>query len=90
MDVYNFGEIIVDVLTNGRLVGAGESIQSKSKDVLLREICSENGFGPSGSFKEEVKLVLEVALLCTQRQAADRPTAQDALELLLEHKNSGK
>ncbi|KAK4757295.1 hypothetical protein SAY87_007422 [Trapa incisa] len=91
MDIFNFGEIIVDILTNGRLAGAGESIQSKSKDVLLREICSSgNRFVPDGSVKEEVKLVLEIALLCTQRQAADRPTARDALKLLMEHKKPGE
>ncbi|XP_031382445.1 leucine-rich repeat receptor-like protein kinase TDR [Punica granatum] len=86
MDVYNFGEIIIEVLTNGRLASAGDSIHNKPKEVLLREICSEN----AGSIQEEVQLVLEVALLCTERPASDRPTARDALKLLSEHKSLRK
>lgn len=90
MDIYNFGEIIVDVLTNERFTSARESIRIKPKDALLQEICSENGYGPDDPIQEEVKLVLEVALLCTQVRASDRPTAREAMKLLSERNSMGK
>lgn len=90
MDMYNFGEIILEVLTNGRLAGAGESILDRSKDALLREICIENGLNSNDSIQQDVRSVLEVALLCTQRRTSDRSTARNALMLLLERKSSRK
>uniref|UniRef100_A0A5B7AV06 non-specific serine/threonine protein kinase n=1 Tax=Davidia involucrata TaxID=16924 RepID=A0A5B7AV06_DAVIN len=82
MDIYNFGEVILEILTNGRLTNAGGSIHSKPRKVLLREICNENEVGSSNSFQEEIKLVLEVALLCTRSRPSDRPSMEEALKLL--------
>ncbi|KAI4344242.1 hypothetical protein L6164_011490 [Bauhinia variegata] len=78
MDVYNFGEIVLEMLTNGRLKNAAASIHSKRKEVLLREIYNENEVSPM----QEVKLVLEVALLCTRSVPCDRPSMEDALKIL--------
>ncbi|XP_022888732.1 leucine-rich repeat receptor-like protein kinase TDR [Olea europaea var. sylvestris] len=78
MDVYNFGEIILEVLTNGRLVNAASSISNTPKEILIREISNENDIDSSNSFKEEIRLVLEVALLCT----TSRPSMKDALKML--------
>ncbi|KAJ0031251.1 hypothetical protein Pint_14680 [Pistacia integerrima] len=83
MDIYGFGEIILEILSNGRLTNAGTSIQSKPRDGLLREICSDNEVGLSSSLQEEIKLVLDVALLCTRTTPCDRPSMDDALKFLL-------
>lgn len=82
MDVYNFGEIIVEILTNGKLTNAGTSIHNKPREVLLREIYKENEVDSKTSVIEEIKLVLEVALLCTRSRTSDRPSMEDAVKLL--------
>jgi hypothetical protein len=82
MDVYNFGEIIVEILTNGKLTDAGTSIHSKPREVLLRDIYNENEADSKPSVQEEIKLVLEVAFLCTRSRTSDRPSMEDALKLL--------
>ncbi|KAJ4846792.1 hypothetical protein Tsubulata_014106 [Turnera subulata] len=82
MDIYSFGELILEILTNGKLTNAGGSIQGKSREVLLREIYNENEAGSTGSEQEDIKRVVEVALLCTRSRPADRPSMEDALKLL--------
>lgn len=82
MDTYKFGEIIMEILTSGRLMNAGVSIQSKPKEMLFREIYDENEAGSSESTREEIKMAIEVALLCTRSRPADRPSMEDALKLL--------
>lgn len=82
MDVYNFGEIIVEILTNGKLTNAGTIIHSKPREVLLREIYNENEVDSKPSEQEEIKLALEEAFLCTKSRASDRPSVQDALKRL--------
>ncbi|GLT25413.1 hypothetical protein SLA2020_005440 [Shorea laevis] len=83
MDVFSFGEMILEILTNGRLTNAGAGIQIKSRDVLLREINKDNeAVATIISLQEEIKLVLEVALLCTRSRPSDRPSMEDALKLL--------
>lgn len=82
-DVYNFGEIILEILTNGRLTNGGAIIHSKPREILLREIYDENEVGSTAnSLQEEIKLVLEVALLCTRSRPLDRASIEDALKLL--------
>ncbi|XP_047333162.1 leucine-rich repeat receptor-like protein kinase TDR [Impatiens glandulifera] len=79
MDIYNFGQMILEVLTNGN---AKHDEVSKPTEALLREIYLENGVVSSKSsiaFQEEIKLVLEAALLCTQ----NRPSMKDVLQLLV-------
>ncbi|KDP38629.1 hypothetical protein JCGZ_03982 [Jatropha curcas] len=81
-DIYSFGQIVMEILTNGRHANARGSIQSKPKEVLLREIYNENEIGSSESIREEVKMVLEVALLCTRSRPTDQPSMEDAVKLL--------
>ncbi|XP_039071526.1 leucine-rich repeat receptor-like protein kinase TDR isoform X2 [Hibiscus syriacus] len=91
MDIYKFGEIIMEILTNGRLINGGENIQSKPKDVLLREICNENESTDStNSLQDEIKLFVEVALLCTRSRPADRPSMEDVSKPLSGLKGQGK
>jgi hypothetical protein len=87
-DIYRFGEIILQILTN--LANAGGTIHSKPKEVLLREIYSENQTGSTDSTQEEIKLVLEVALLCIKSRPSDRPSMEDALKLLSGMKSQRK
>lgn len=76
-DIYSFGEIILEILTNGRLTNAGATIQGKPREILLTDIDNENEV-----IQEEIKLVLEVAFLCTRIRPCDRPSMEDALKLL--------
>ena len=91
MDIYKFGEMILEIVTGGRLTNAGASIHSKPWEVLLREIYNENE-GTSASSLHEIKLVLEVAMLCTQSRSSDRPSMEDVLKLLsgLKHLEDGR
>ncbi|GLT55440.1 hypothetical protein SLA2020_285600 [Shorea laevis] len=91
MDIYSFGEIILEILSNGRLTNAGVSIQSKPRDVLVREIYKDNEAASSNvAVQEEIKVVLEVALLCTRSRPSDRPSMEDALKLLSRFKPQSK
>lgn len=81
-DVYSFGEMVLEILTNGRLTNSGASLQSKAREVVLREIYNENEIGANISFQEEMKRVLEVATLCTRSRPSDRPSMEDTLKLL--------
>ncbi|KAL4282450.1 hypothetical protein GQ457_16G000990 [Hibiscus cannabinus] len=89
-DIYNFGEIILEILTNGRLIKGGQSIHSKPKDAVLREMYHENEADSTNSLRDEIKLVVDVAMLCTKSRAADRPSMEDALKLLSRLKPKGK
>ncbi|CAL5339477.1 hypothetical protein CsSME_00023204 [Camellia sinensis var. sinensis] len=80
-DIYNFGEVILELLTNGRLISGG-SIHGKPMETLLSEIYHENDVGSSNSSRDEIKMVLEVALLCTKSRPSERPSMEDALKLL--------
>ncbi|KAJ4959127.1 hypothetical protein NE237_026238 [Protea cynaroides] len=81
-DIYNFGEVLLEILTNGKLTNGEASIHSTPRDRILREIYDENEVGSIGELREETKLVLEVALLCTRSIPSDRPSMEDALKLL--------
>ncbi|KAG4949798.1 hypothetical protein JHK84_043230 [Glycine max] len=91
MDIYKFGEMILEILTRERLANSGASIHSKPWEVLLREIYNENG-ASSASSLQEIKLVLEVAMLCTRSRSSDRPSMEDVLKLLsgLKHLEDGR
>ncbi|KAM1315086.1 hypothetical protein ACFX13_019014 [Malus domestica] len=52
-DVYSFGEIMLGILSRGRLINSGASMHSKSRDVVLREIYNENEAGSNISLQEE-------------------------------------
>ncbi|GFP97053.1 leucine-rich repeat receptor-like protein kinase tdr [Phtheirospermum japonicum] len=72
-DVYNFGKLILEVVTNGRLANASEITQKEDSLLLIREVARENSID-----QEDLKSVIEVALLCTR----SRPSMQVALKLL--------
>lgn len=84
-DIYSFGELVLEILTNGKLRDAGRLVHNnKPKDVLLREVYAENENG----FEQEVKRVVEVALLCISSNQSERPSMEDALRFLSESHSS--
>lgn len=82
MDVYTFGELVLEVLTEGRLGNAEVAMRSLRREDLIREINKEGGISPSSSLHEDLKSAVEVALLCTRSRPSDRPTMKDAVKLL--------
>ncbi|KAH6772369.1 Leucine-rich repeat transmembrane protein kinase family protein [Perilla frutescens var. frutescens] len=82
LDVYNFGELILEVLTNGRVGNTSGITQNLQREDLIRQVGDDNGIVPSSSLHKDMKSAVEVALLCTRSRPADRPTMQDALKLL--------
>ncbi|XP_023546962.1 leucine-rich repeat receptor-like protein kinase TDR isoform X2 [Cucurbita pepo subsp. pepo] len=86
MDVHSFGAIVLEIISNGRLTSAGSSTQNKARDLLLREIYKENGISSPNSSKEEIKQVLDLALVCTRSRPSNRPSMEDVLKLLSEIK----
>ncbi|KAL5698803.1 hypothetical protein ACHQM5_029791 [Ranunculus cassubicifolius] len=81
-DIYSFGEILLEILSNGKLRNVEENLHRKPRESVLKEIYKENDVGSTGSLKEEINLVLEIALLCTRTKPVDRPSMEDALKLL--------
>ncbi|KAL5985460.1 hypothetical protein ACLOJK_027444 [Asimina triloba] len=78
-DIWCFGEILLEILTNGRMKNGVRSIHGKPRDTILQEICSENIVADSrDTSREEIQVVLEVALLCTRSTPSDRPSMEDA------------
>ncbi|KAK2451553.1 leucine-rich repeat receptor protein kinase TDR [Trifolium repens] len=80
-DVYNFGKMILEILTGGKLTSAATNIHSNSQEALLREVYNGNEVTSVDSM-QEIKLVIEVAMLCTKSRSSDRPFMEDVLELL--------
>ncbi|CAJ2637070.1 unnamed protein product [Trifolium pratense] len=80
-DVYNFGKMILEILTGGKLTNAAANIHSNSQEVLLREVYNGNEATSVGSM-QEIKLVIEVAMLCTKSRSSDRPFMEDVYNLL--------
>ncbi|CAA0819958.1 Leucine-rich repeat transmembrane protein kinase family protein [Striga hermonthica] len=77
MDVYNFGQLILEVVTGCKLANASDTMKSKSED-LIAEIARANANFISVLSQDDVKLVVEVALLCMN----SRPSMQDVVKLL--------
>ncbi|KAL5718239.1 hypothetical protein ACHQM5_011168 [Ranunculus cassubicifolius] len=98
-DIYSFGVVLMEILSGKRSVdgefGEGNSIvdwvrsKIKSKDGIS-EILDKNAGASCASVKEEMMLVLRVALLCTSRNPADRPSMRDVLSMLQEAKPKRK
>ncbi|KAI3831786.1 hypothetical protein MKW92_048290 [Papaver armeniacum] len=86
-DICSFGEVILEILRNGKPVNAGGSNTPSNPtagESFLRELLDENDEVKVGTSEEaEIKLVLEVALLCTSSKPSNRPTMDEALNLLL-------
>ena len=85
-DILNFGEVVLEILTNGKRRNGCMSVQKTPKDVLLKEIFNDNEVADaspsSKSIQEEIKQVLEVVIRCTANKQSDRPSMEDVLKIL--------
>ncbi|KAL7001717.1 hypothetical protein U1Q18_002865, partial [Sarracenia purpurea var. burkii] len=98
-DIYSFGVVLMEILTGKRSVdsefGDGNSIvdwvrsKIKAKGGLI-EVLDKNAWASCASVREEMMLLLRVALLCTSRNPADRPSMRDVVSMLQEAKPKRK
>lgn len=89
----------MEILSGKRSVNAefgdGNSIvdwvrsKIKTKDGI-NDILDKNAGASCGSVREEMMLLLRVALLCTSRNPADRPSMRDVVSMLQEAKPKRK
>ncbi|KAI3458314.1 hypothetical protein Pfo_014977 [Paulownia fortunei] len=98
-DIYSYGVVLMEILTGKRSVdaefGDGNSIvdwvKSKIKTkVSLSDVLDKNAGASCASVREEMMLLLRVALLCTSRNPADRPSMRDVVSMLHEAKPKRK
>lgn len=98
-DIYSFGVVLMEILTGKRSVdsefGEGNSIvdwvrtKIKAKNGLI-DVLDKNAGASCASVREEMMLVLRVALICTSRNPADRPSMRDVVSMLQEAKPKRK
>ncbi|KAK9724435.1 hypothetical protein RND81_05G071500 [Saponaria officinalis] len=98
-DIYSYGVVLLEILSGKRSVesefGDGNSIvdwvrsKVKSKNGI-DDILDKNAGASCLSVKEEMMLLLRVALLCTSRSPVDRPSMRDVVSMLQEAKPKRK
>ncbi|OVA02134.1 Protein kinase domain [Macleaya cordata] len=98
-DIYSYGVVLMEILSGKKSVdaefGEGNSIvdwirsKIKTKDGVS-DVLDKNAGASCTSVKEEMMLVLRVALLCTSRNPADRPSMRDVVSMLHEAKPQRK
>ncbi|XP_051121787.1 leucine-rich repeat receptor-like protein kinase TDR [Andrographis paniculata] len=98
-DVYSYGVVLMEILTGKRSVdsefGDGNCIVDWVKAKIkikngVDEVLDKNAGAGCASVKEEMLLLLRIALLCTCRNPADRPSMRDVVSMLQEVKPGGK
>ncbi|KAM3320200.1 leucine-rich repeat receptor-like protein kinase TDR [Capsicum chacoense] len=98
-DIYSYGVVLMEILSGKRSVepefGDGNSIVDwvKSKIKIkngINDVLDKNAGASCISVKEEMMLLLRVALLCTSRNPADRPSMRDVISMLQEAKPKRK
>ncbi|KAI7750498.1 hypothetical protein M8C21_004886 [Ambrosia artemisiifolia] len=98
-DIYSYGVLLMELISGKRSVdsefGDGNSIvdwvRSKVKTKEgTKEVLDENAGGSCSSVREEMLLVLKVAMLCTSRNPTDRPSMRDVVTMLQEAKPKRK
>ncbi|KAI3817905.1 hypothetical protein L1987_11705 [Smallanthus sonchifolius] len=98
-DIYSFGVLLMELISGKRSVdsefGDGNSIvdwvRSKVKTKEgTKEVLDDNAGGSCSSVRDEMLLVLKVAMLCTSRNPADRPSMRDVVSMLQEAKPKRK
>ncbi|XP_059624896.1 leucine-rich repeat receptor-like protein kinase TDR [Cornus florida] len=98
-DIYSYGVVLMEILSGKRSVdaefGDGNSIvdwvrsKIKTKDGI-NEVLDKNAGASCAPVREEMMLMLRVALLCTSRNPADRPSMRDVVSILQEAKPKRK
>ncbi|GAA0176525.1 hypothetical protein LIER_42091 [Lithospermum erythrorhizon] len=82
MDIYNFGKLILEILTNGRLDIDVATTQNNPRERFVRETLIENDIASSGLLQSAIEQVLEVAFLCIRSSPENRPSMEEVLKLL--------
>ncbi|KAB5573750.1 hypothetical protein DKX38_000944 [Salix brachista] len=90
-DIYSYGVVLMEIISGKRSVdsefGDGNSIvdwvrsKIKTKDGII-DILDKNAGASIASVREEMMQMLRIALLCTSRNPADRPSMRDAVLML--------
>eukprot|EP00257_Ricinus_communis_P019151 XP_015578060.1 leucine-rich repeat receptor-like protein kinase TDR [Ricinus communis] len=98
-DIYSFGVVLMEIISGKRSVdaefGDGNSIvdwvrsKIKTKDGV-NDILDKNAGASIASVREEMMQMLRIALLCTSRNPADRPSMRDVVLMLQEAKPKRK
>lgn len=100
-DIYSYGVVLMEILTGKRSVEAefGEGcgivdwvrsrVRNKSKDGI-NEVVDPNLSPLCVTVREEMTIVLRIALLCTSQNPADRPAMRDVVSMLQEAKPKRK
>ncbi|KAJ4954172.1 hypothetical protein NE237_031004 [Protea cynaroides] len=98
-DIYSFGVVLMEIVSGKRSMdaefGDGNSIvdwvrsKMKNKDGVA-DILDKNAGAACPPVREEMMLVLRLALLCTSKNPADRPSMRDVLSMLHEAKPKRK
>ncbi|KAK7273200.1 hypothetical protein RIF29_14249 [Crotalaria pallida] len=98
-DIYSYGVVLMEILSGKRSVdaefGDGNSVvdwvrcKIKSKDGI-DDILDKNAGAECSSVREEMIQMLRIALLCTSRNPADRPSMRDVVLMLQEAKPKRK
>ncbi|KAL5129577.1 Leucine-rich repeat receptor-like protein kinase TDR [Glycine soja] len=98
-DIYSYGVVLMEILSGKRSVdaefGDGNSVvdwvrsKIKSKDGI-DDILDKNAGAGCTSVREEMIQMLRIALLCTSRNPADRPSMRDVVLMLQEAKPKRK
>jgi serine/threonine protein kinase len=92
-DVYSYGVVLLEILTGRRSVEAEYGEGSNIVDWARRKVAAGGGTlvgdvteqsMSEPARREEMALVLRVALLCTSRCPQDRPSMRDVLSMLQE------
>ncbi|KAF2311702.1 hypothetical protein GH714_026161 [Hevea brasiliensis] len=98
-DIYSYGVVLMEIISGKRSVdaefGDGNSIvdwvrsKIKIKDGF-NDILDKNAGASIASVREEMMQMLRIALLCTSRNPADRPSMRDVVLMLQEAKPKRK
>ncbi|KAK3221087.1 hypothetical protein Dsin_015057 [Dipteronia sinensis] len=98
-DIYSFGVVLMEIICGKRSVdsefGDGNSIvdwvrsKIKNKDGV-GDILDKNAGASCATVREEMMQMLRIALLCTSRNPADRPSMRDVVLMLQEAKPKRK
>lgn len=86
-DIYNFGEIVLEILSNGSITYNGKSQLNKPREATLDEIYSYYK-DLSDAQRKEIEVVFQLALKCTRSAPSDRPSMTELLSVLSDLRTS--